>query len=204
MQIRNASIVTSVAQKHAMLINNGTLGYICDSYNIFLRVHHLLCRHCHGTKRVNGEHLPKDQRILQRKTWVGVPGMWIYPSISIYLFHTIHMYSGITSGRVLNGELLYTNIVEVNLFAFGYRLFRRDFSPLDGTLCPVEWGEISTKQSVGKCKQINFYNLCVYIYFYIIDSHCRLLFCWLTHITFCLQISQYTWNTKYREFEGTL
>ena len=46
---------------------------------------------------------------------------------------TIHMYSGITSGRVLNGELLYTKILEVNLFAFAYRLFRRDFSPLNGT-----------------------------------------------------------------------
>ena len=32
------------------------------------------------------------------------------------------MYSGITSGRVLNGELLYTEILEVNLFAFAYRL----------------------------------------------------------------------------------
>ena len=79
----------------------------------------------------------------------------------MYLSNTIHMYSGITSGRVLNGELLYTKILEVNLFAFAYKLFRRDFSPLDGTycmgtLCPVEWGEISTKQSVGKCKQINF------------------------------------------------
>ena len=28
----------------------------------------------------------------------------------------------------------YTKILEVNLFAFAYRLFRRDFSPLDGTL----------------------------------------------------------------------
>ena len=45
------------------------------------------------------------------------------------------MYSGITSGRVLNGELLYTKILEDNLFAFAYRLFRRDFSPLDGTYC---------------------------------------------------------------------
>ena len=45
------------------------------------------------------------------------------------------MYSGITSGRVLNGELLYTMILEVNLFAFTYRLFRRDFSTLDGTYC---------------------------------------------------------------------
>ena len=78
-----------------------------------------------------------------------------------YIYNTIHMYSGITSGRVLNGELLYTKILEVNLFAFAYRLFRRDFSPLDGT--SIEWGEISTKQSVGKCKQINF----KYIYIYI-------------------------------------
>ena len=43
-----------------------------------------------------------------------------------YICNTIHMYSGITSGRVLNGELLYTKILEVNLFAFAYRLFRRD------------------------------------------------------------------------------
>ena len=66
------------------------------------------------------------------------------------------MYSGITSGRVLDGELLYTKILEVNLFAFAYRLFHRDFSPLDGAFFPVEWREISMKQSVGKCKQINF------------------------------------------------
>ena len=45
------------------------------------------------------------------------------------------MYSGITSGRVLDGELLYTKILEVNLLAFSYRLFHRDFSPLDGTFC---------------------------------------------------------------------
>ena len=37
------------------------------------------------------------------------------------------MYSGITSGRVLDGELLYTKILEVNLFAFAYKLFHRDF-----------------------------------------------------------------------------
>ena len=59
----------------------------------------------------------------------------IYIYIYIYIYNTIHMYSGITSGRVLNGELLYTKILEVNLFAFAYRLFRRDFSPLDGTYC---------------------------------------------------------------------
>ena len=47
--------------------------------------------------------------------------------------NTIHMYSGITSGRVLDGELLYTKILEVNLFAFAYRLFHEDFSSTNGT-----------------------------------------------------------------------
>ena len=40
--------------------------------------------------------------------------------------NTIHMYSEITSGRVLSGELLYTEILEVHLFA--YRLFHEEFS----------------------------------------------------------------------------
>ena len=56
------------------------------------------------------------------------------------------MYFEITSGRVLNGGAFIHKDSGVNLFAFAYRLFRRDFSPI----CPVEWGEISTKQSVGK------------------------------------------------------
>ena len=53
-------------------------------------------------------------------------------------YNSIHMYSGITSGRVLDGELLYTKILEVNMFAFAYRLFHRDFSPINGTLASVE------------------------------------------------------------------
>ena len=75
------------------------------------------------------------------------------------------MYSGITSGRVLDGELLYTTILEVNLFAFAYRLFHRDFSPINGTFykISVDRREISMKQSVGKCKRINFQNLCVQV-----------------------------------------
>ena len=35
---------------------------------------------------------------------------------------------------------VYTKILEVNLFAFAYRLFHRDFSPINGTywaICPV-------------------------------------------------------------------
>ena len=36
----------------------------------------------------------------------------------------------ITSGSVLDGELLYTEILEVNLFAFPYRPFHEDFSPI--------------------------------------------------------------------------
>ena len=72
----------------------------------------------------------------------------------VAIYNTIHMYSGITSGRVLNGELLYTKILEVNLFAFAYRLFRRDFSPLDGTYLQMKLK--SLQNSLGKCKQINF------------------------------------------------
>ena len=49
-------------------------------------------------------------------------------------WNSIHMYSGITSGRVLDGELLSTKILVVNLFAFAYRLFHEDFFPIDGTL----------------------------------------------------------------------
>ena len=71
------------------------------------------------------------------------------------------MYSGITSGRLLNGELLYTKILEVNLFAFAYRLFCRDFSPLNGTFCIF--------CSHHKKDQMQFFivlnrNLYVYIY----------------------------------------
>ena len=62
---------------------------------------------------------------------------WVFnvlvPSYRVYYINTIHMYSGITSGRVLDGELLYTKILEVNLFAFAYRLVHEDFSSIDGT-----------------------------------------------------------------------
>ena len=36
--------------------------------------------------------------------------------------YIIQIYSGNTSGRVLDGELLYTKILQVDLFAFAYRL----------------------------------------------------------------------------------
>ena len=42
----------------------------------------------------------------------------------------IEIYFGITSGRVLSGELLYIEILQVNLFAFAYRLFHEDFDSL--------------------------------------------------------------------------
>ena len=37
-------------------------------------------------------------------------------------YNTIQIYPEITSGRVLDGELLYTKILEVNLCVFAYRL----------------------------------------------------------------------------------
>ena len=35
---------------------------------------------------------------------------------------------------------------------------------------PVEWRKVSMKQSVGKCKQINFSNLCVIQFICILES----------------------------------
>ena len=60
--------------------------------------------------------------------------MYGYTHIPVHCKFAIHMYSGITSGRVLNGELLYTKILEVNLFAFAYRLLHEDFSSIFGIL----------------------------------------------------------------------
>ena len=45
--------------------------------------------------------------------------------------YVIQICSGITSGRVLFGELSCTKILEVNMFAFAYRLFHEDFSPIN-------------------------------------------------------------------------
>ena len=38
---------------------------------------------------------------------------------------------------MLNGELLYTKILEVNLYAFAYRLFHEDLSSIDGAFALV-------------------------------------------------------------------
>ena len=78
-----------------------------------------------------------------------LPWSFIHIKSEVY-FHIIQICSRITSGRVLDGELLYTKILEVNLFAFAYRLFHEDFSPIDGVMQPlVNWREIFMKQSVG-------------------------------------------------------
>ena len=44
----------------------------------------------------------------------------------------IQICSLITRGRVLNGELCTRRFLEVNLFAFAYRLFHEVFSPRRG------------------------------------------------------------------------
>ena len=51
----------------------------------------------------------------------------------------------ITSGRVLDGEILYTEILEVNLFAFTYRLFHEGF--LSNLLFSLQF-----TRPVGKCR----------------------------------------------------
>ena len=64
------------------------------------------------------------------------------------------MYSGITSGRALDWELLYSQILEVNLFAFAYRLFHRDLSPINGTFC-IDTGQERLRLPIQKPYQIN-------------------------------------------------
>ena len=58
---------------------------------------------------------------------------------------------------MLDGERLYTETLEVNLFAFAYKLFHKDFSLFYEA-------EIFMKQSVGKHKCINFWNFSVDLY----------------------------------------
>ena len=62
-----------------------------------------------------------------------VGSVLLYNNGYLYIFnpYIIQICPGITSGGVLDGELLYTKILEVNLFAFAYRLFHEDFSPIN-------------------------------------------------------------------------
>ena len=102
---------------------------------VFVNPYSLLPRH--NVPGVTSSAVITIHNIYIYGTWINCICVYIahcYP-LDIYIYNTIHMYSGITSGSVLNGELLYTKILEVNLFAFAYRQFRRDFSPLDGTYC---------------------------------------------------------------------
>ena len=60
---------------------------------------------------------------------IGWIKMDAYFLIHLYTY-VIQIYSGITSGRVLDGELLYTKILEVNLFAFAQTNSSRIFVQL--------------------------------------------------------------------------
>ena len=63
------------------------------------------------------------------------------------------MYSGITSGRVLNGELLYTKILEVNLFAFANKLTSRIF--VDKIFYIFLWRSKDKVQRIKLFNQLN-------------------------------------------------
>ena len=67
------------------------------------------------------------------------------------LRHIIQIYSGITHGRVLNGELYTQRLHRFNLSVFVYRVFHEDFFPFLRTnyrsiIGPEEWREIFMKQ----------------------------------------------------------
>ena len=69
--------------------------------------------------------------------------------------NTVHMYSGITSGTVLNGELLYTKILEVNLFAL-YRVYIWTLYHFSDQLCFIHRAYVLVKlddnSSDGYCR----------------------------------------------------
>ena len=61
----------------------------------------------------------------------------------------IQIYSGITRGRVLNGELSAQRLQKL-IHLFVYRLFHEDFSPIIRNFVSMI-GE-NMKQSVNKCR----------------------------------------------------
>ena len=63
-----------------------------------------------GSKRPGDTFAVLNHTLQNRQAW----GSLLHLNKQICQFDTIHMYSGITSGRVLDGELLYTKILEVN------------------------------------------------------------------------------------------
>ena len=73
--------------------------------------------------------------------------------------HIIQICSGITHGRVLNGELYAQRLKDVDLSAFVYRLFHEDSLHSSG---PDKWREIFRKQSVDKWQIRYFCNLALF------------------------------------------
>ena len=72
----------------------------------------------------------------------------------IFLFASIVMLS-LFSLKILHiSFLIFSVSLAVLLHVTMYIRLQKGMST--HAICPVEWGEISTKQSVGKCKQINF------------------------------------------------
>ena len=66
----------------------------------------------------------------------------------------IQIYSGITRGRVLNGDLYAQRLQKLIYLVLFYKLFYEAFSPILETILKQisskDWREIFTKQSVNK------------------------------------------------------
>ena len=61
------------------------------------------------------------------------PG-WVEVGVLKYFCPKSYLIKNINCSLLLFADTI-LEVLEVNLFAFAYRLFRRDFSPLDGTYC---------------------------------------------------------------------
>ena len=67
-------------------------------------------------KWASERHEPVTQSFRTCCKWIKINSLYLILYRVVY--STIHVYSGITSGRMLDEELLYTKILEVKLFAF--------------------------------------------------------------------------------------
>ena len=71
--------------------------------------------------------------------------------------HIIQISSGITRGRVLNGELYALRLQMLIYLHLSTNCFMKiSLQPMVG---PADWKEIFMTQSTDKCKTINFCNL---------------------------------------------
>ena len=128
--------------------------------------------------------------VIPEYIWIG--SRWIYQNwewkwyflwITVYLFNTVLSKRFQSIGHLLCNNVHYnyyhnyTKILEVKLFAFAFRLFRKDFSPIDGALIITRITSLLQHTSKLRPQRQNLQksNHHVQNFGYIFDAHWELL-----------------------------